>query len=187
VVAPQVSPRARHGLSLLSATLAVAYLVAMLMSGALPRNRQLIEFEARGVLVQAPQQISSVLLQDQHGPRRFTRRGDEWVRDADRQALATRDAATLSQAVKFMHTSAPVRVFQAQDIARSSMSEFGLETPRFSVTLSDANGVVLEADFGSMNTDGFLQYMRVRGRDELFLISRFVGAEWSAVAATQPP
>jgi ABC-type sugar transport system ATPase subunit len=54
--------------------------------------------------------------------------------------------------------------------------------PRLSVTLEDADGVVLEADFGAENTDGLLQYMRLRDRAGLYLMSGFVGQEWQTVA-----
>ena len=32
-----------------------------------------------------------------------------------------------------------------------------------------------------MGSDGILQYMRVKDRDELFMMSGFVGKEWTAV------
>ena len=47
---------------------------------------------------------------------------------------------------------------------------------------------MLAAHFGGRNPDDFLQYVTVDGRRELFLLSRFVGQEWDAVAkATLQP
>ena len=43
--------------------------------------------------------------------------------------------------------------------------------------------MVLAADFGGANTDGLLQYMRLRDRNDLYLMSGFVGKEWQAVLA----
>jgi len=35
-------------------------------------------------------------------------------------------------------------------------------------------------EFGAHNPDGFLQYMRIKGDPRVYLMSRFVGAEWLA-------
>jgi hypothetical protein len=39
---------------------------------------------------------------------------------------------------------------------------------------------VLAARFGARNPEDYLQYMRLEGGARLFLMSRFVGAEWDA-------
>jgi len=41
---------------------------------------------------------------------------------------------------------------------------------------------VLGAHFGGRNPDGMLEYVLVEGRQQLFLLSRFVGEEWEAAA-----
>ena len=38
---------------------------------------------------------------------------------------------------------------------------------------------VLTARFGEFNPEGYLQYMRIDGNPRLYLMSRFVGGEWS--------
>ena len=56
----------------------------------------------------------------------------------------------------------------------------GLDPPRLSVTLYGGGGEpVLTARFGDFNPDGYLQYMRIDGDPRLYLMSRFVGGEWS--------
>ena len=42
---------------------------------------------------------------------------------------------------------------------------------------------MIAVNFGIDNPEGSAQYMSVDGRDGVYLISRFVGTEWSAVAA----
>jgi len=37
---------------------------------------------------------------------------------------------------------------------------------------------VLGAEFGTPNPQQVLQYMKLEGRDQVFLMSRFVGEEW---------
>ena len=36
--------------------------------------------------------------------------------------------------------------------------------------------------FGAHNPEGFLQYMRIEGDPKVYLMSRFIGAEWLAAA-----
>ena len=40
---------------------------------------------------------------------------------------------------------------------------------------------VFTARFGEFNPEGYLQYMRIDGNPRLYLMSRFVGGEWSEV------
>jgi hypothetical protein len=108
------------------------------------------------------------------------------MREGGAPAIEPRLSAALDRAVKFMHTANPVRVLKAEDIAATGRAEFGLDRPRLSITLEDPSGVVLQADFGDANTDGLLRYMRLRDRDDLYLMSGFVGEEWEAVAKGRP-
>ncbi len=42
------------------------------------------------------------------------------------------------------------------------------------------------ARFGGTNPEGFLQYMRIEGDSRVYLMSRFIGAEWvSAFEASE--
>ena len=175
--------RGRGVASAFGAALAIAYLAVMFVAGSTPERRQLVEFTARGVLTEAPEQVRTVRLTRDGTTLVFTRSGDGWARDGDAGPLTHRDAATLSRAVKFMHTSAPVRALEAGAGQGPGLAEFGLAPPRFSVALAGETGVLLQAGFGAMNTDGFLQYMQVEGDGKLYLMSRFVGAEWLAAAA----
>ena len=173
------------------AALAIGYLVMMVISGALPEQRQRVAFEAKGVMTQAPESIRRVDLQVKNETLRFERTDSGWHRlgsapNGDR-ALPKGTASSLDLAVRFMHTADPVRTFEPQDLQQSSTADFGLESPAIVITLTDDQRPVLHARFGDLNADGFLQYMRVGGRGELFLMSRFVGAQWLAVAAGQVP
>lgn len=161
---------------------AILYLVAMYLTGALPRSRQLIEFDAHGVLEVDPSQVQRVTLTANDHVFRYRRIGGAWVRDHDSAELPAAQAASLETAVKFMHTSAPVRSFAAGEWQPTDLAQYGLNSPRFAIALFGNDQPLLRARFGEMNASGFLQYMQVEGRDELFLISRFVGAEWAAVA-----
>jgi len=185
-VAPALRPR--NLLSAAAAALAIGYLVLMVVVGALPEQRQLVKFEAKGVMQVPPERIGTVALRA--GPRSavFTRTPDGgWARD-NGAALDSALAKRLSLAVQFMNTSGPVRVLQPTEFQGTNPHEFGLDQPKFSIALFEGSRPVLAAHFGGRNPDDFLQYVKVDGRSELFLISRFVGTEWEAVAdATLKP
>jgi hypothetical protein len=160
---------------------ALAYLVIMLVTGALPERRQLVQSEAHGVLRLAPESITRVTVVADAPPAVFVRQSNGWLREGSAAAVDAELAEIIERAVKFMHTANPVRALAREEIADAGLAEFGLEHPRLRITLEDAGGVALEAAFGNDSADGLLQYMRLRHRDELYLMSGFVGKEWQAV------
>jgi hypothetical protein len=86
-----------------------------------------------------------------------------------------------SMAVQMMHTSAPVREMGAAELDGVETAPFGLDPPLFSAALyAEGDAPVLAVRFGARNADEFLQYMRVAGDPRLYLMSRFVGEEWTA-------
>jgi hypothetical protein len=164
-----------------AALIALTYLVVMLAAGALPERRQLVRSEANGVLSLAPETIIRVTVVAQGLPAVFVRQADSWVREGEASPVDLTLAGTIDRAVKFMHTANPVRTLEHEEIAKTALAEFGLDRPRLAIALEDGGGVVLEAEFGDTGTDGLLQYMRLRGRGEVYLMSGFVGKEWQAV------
>ncbi len=172
---------------ILAAVLSVAYLATMTATGALPRSRQLIEFHAAGLLDAEPGAVSRVELSAEGRDFEFVRRDGKWVQSEAGKALSLQQASTLERAVKFMHTSAPVRVFAEADFKNGDMSQYGLDSPRYSIVLTGEQGELMAARFGAMNSTGMLQYMQVKGRTDLYLVSRFVGGEWEAVESALAP
>ena len=164
-----------------AASVALAYLVIMLVTGALPERRQLVRSEAQGVLQLAPESITRVAVVGDAAAAVFVRQADGWLREGSGAAVEAELAEIIDRAVKFMHTANPVRALEHQGIADSGLAEFGLDHPRLRITLEDAGGVTLAADFGNEGADGLLQYMRLRDGAGLYLMSGFVGKEWQAV------
>jgi hypothetical protein len=166
----------------LAAAAALAYLVAMTVAGALPQHKQLVKFEAKGVMKLAPETIDRVRIDA--GPRSIVllRRSDGWVAK-DGAPLDAALARRVSMAVQFMNTAAPLRMMDAPELTGSNPREFGLEPPRVRATLFRGDEVVLGPIFGAHNPDDTAQYMGLEGRPELYLMSRFVGQEWEDVAA----
>jgi hypothetical protein len=77
-----------------------------------------------------------------------------------------------------MHVAPPIRVMARAEWAPAGLREFGLDPPGYTATLYRGDTRVLGADFGAPNPQKVLQYMKLEGRDEVYLMSRFVGQEW---------
>ena len=169
----------RYLLHSVLAALALLYLVAMVVSGAMPVQRQLVRFEAKGVLKLPPDEVTRVELS--RGTRLVTllRTGEtEWATPEGVNIGAT--GRRVSTAVQIMHNSGPVRELEAAELSARDPALFGLDPPRLSVKLyGGRDQPVLTARFGEFNPEGYLQYMLIDGDPRLYLMSRFVGGEWS--------
>jgi hypothetical protein len=177
-----VKPHRRHARrwrAVLLTLLAVGFLLAMLLTGKLPETRQLVKFEARGVLAVPPEQVRRVALHVGEHTTTFMRFSDHvWVGGKGQEPISGELQEHLEQAIVFMHTSRPVRVMRYDEYHSTPLHEFGLEQPRCAVVLSDGRRVLLEASFGAYNPQDLLQYMQLRGDHNLYLMSRFVGQAW---------
>ena len=171
----------------LAAIASLGYLVAMVIGGALPEQRSRVKFEARGVRTLAPERIDRIEIERGRARVALTRTaGSEWSAEGG-GALPPPVAAKVSLAVQYMHTAGPVRAMKPEEIRGVAPAEFGLAPPELGVTLFAGPERVLQARFGRRNVEELLQYMTIDGRDELFLMSRFVGQQWDAsIEAVQP-
>jgi hypothetical protein len=172
--------RWRRVASPLAVTLGLGYLVVMVVSGAQPRQRQFVEFEAKGVLKPAREQIRSIELvrADQHVF--LLRRGEDRWRTPTGAEIDGAAGKRISMAVQMMHNSGPAREIPADDVKGTDPAEFGLDVPRITASFYvSAADPVLTVHFGAHNPDDFLQYMRIENDDHLYLMSRFIGEAWA--------
>jgi hypothetical protein len=164
----------------LLAGLALAFLVVMVVNGAQPRQRQLVKFEAKGVLRLEPEGVAKILLGRGGRQAQLVRRPEGgWALTPDGNVEAA-VVAHLDTALKMLHRSAPVRELAPEDLAGVDTRPFGLEDPAVVVGLWGPAGHALTVRFGARNPEGFLQYMRIEGDPKVYLMSRFIGAEWLA-------
>ena len=163
----------------LLALLALAYLVAMVVTGAQPVQRQLVKFEAKGVLQIEPEAVQKVTLGRGGQQVVLVRGGDRWALESG-GAVEGAASTHLDTAVKMMHRSPPVREITAEELSGVDTRPFGLDEPVAVATLSGPGGKGLTVRFGALNPEGFLQYMRIDGDPKVYLMSRFIGAEWTA-------
>jgi len=172
----------RHLRTAGAAVAALAFLIAMVVTGALPQQRQLVKFEAKGVMKLEPDLVKRVEIHQ--GDRKavlLRAPGGGWVAEGG-SALSAEIAKKVSLAVQFMNTAGPIRVIEAADLQGANLRDFGLDPPALSVVLYQGAQAVIGARFGTHNPEDTAQYMMVDGSRELVLMSRFVGQEWESVA-----
>ena len=178
--------RGRRWPAWLLTLLAIGYLAAMVVTGALPRQRQLIEFEARGLMREAPESVVRVEVKHRGVQGVFVRDAiGGWKLDGG-GPVAAEAARRVSMAVQFLNTSAPLRHLAQQELVGMTPAAFGLDAPLVAATVYGAQGPLIAVNFGGETPEGTAQYMSVDGRDGVYLISRFVANEWAAVAQILP-
>ena len=148
----------------LAAVAAIGYLVAMVVTGALPQSRQRVQFEAKGVMQLRPSASGGWSSPAERtapcwcaAPARRGR-GKAGVRSP------RRSPRQLSIAVQYMHTAAPVRVLDAGGARRRRSTRVRARPPALSIALHAESGPVIRARFGGRNPDDMLQYMAIEGR-----------------------
>ena len=67
--------------------------------------------------------------------------------------------------------------------AEQGLREFGLDPPAYSAALFQGGRRLLAVGFGSQNPQRVLQYMRIEGGDQVYVMSRFIGQEWEQALA----
>jgi hypothetical protein len=161
-----------------AALLAVSLLAAMVVSGHLRQSKQFVKFVPAGVLRATPAEIDQVELRTDAGRWTFVRGPDGWRAAPGGRPVSAPLAAHLDDAIKFMHASAPIRVMERAEWGPVGLREFGLDPPGYTAILYHRGTAALGARFGGPNPQGVLQYMTLEGRDQVYLMSRFIGEEW---------
>ncbi len=161
---------------------ALAFLLVMIGSGRTRPMQSLVAFEAAGLMREAPDQIDRVDLEASGQRWTFARREDGWRLTTSPEKLVAGTASHLEMSLKFMHVAAPARVMSRDEYQPGALAEYGLDPPRYALSLQRRGETVLAASFGARNPQSVLQYVRVTGRDELYLLPVFVGREWELVA-----
>jgi hypothetical protein len=179
-VAPAVSRRRVVGAVVAAA--AVMFVVAMAVTGGRRESGYLVRFEAAGLMAESPGEVDRVEMEREGGRLVLVRSGTGgWTNEGDGRANAARATPYLETSLRFMHVAAPARVMARGEWESTPGEEFGIAPPRYVVRLSGKGRAVLTTHFGAANPQQVLQYARVEGRDELYLLPRFVGVEWERV------
>jgi hypothetical protein len=180
VVAPPVSRALWVG----AAVGAGGLIAALALHGERPDPAGLARFEAAGLMrAIEPAQVTSVEVRRAGRQWRFRRAPDGgWAAEGP-EGTGAAAVAALDEGLGFLHASAPQRVLAPGEVQGIPMSEYGLSPPGYAVTVQ-AGGAPFTVEFGAVNPQGLAQYARVAGREEVFLLPRFVGRPWeTAVGA----
>ena len=167
-----------------AALLALGIIAAMALTGGPPGRKYFASFEAFGLSPKAPEQIIRVELATKDRRLVFARTaGGEWAAEqAPGLSMSTPLSSRLGTALHFLHVSAPTRVMRPEEYDGVALAEFGLDPPRYVVSLFARDTPVLKAACGSLNPMRTSQYVHVEGREELYLMPDFIGREWEIVA-----
>ena len=182
-MAPALGRPGRRRLAIGGALLAVAFLAAMALTGREREGGQFVRFVAAGVLAEPPAHVDRVELTARARLWVFTRTAGGWRTETGAGPAPSSLATHLEDSIKFMHVSAPVRVMERAEWAEHGLREFGLDPPAYRAELFQGKRRLLAAAFGSTNPQQVLQYMRLDGREQVYVMSRFIGQEWEQLLA----
>ena len=170
-------------LGAIAAVLALGFLGVMALSGQIRESGQLVRFVAAGVLSQTPGEVDRVELVAGRQRWAFTRTAGGWRVDPGGHSVPGSLATHLDDSIKFLHVSPPIRVLPRSEWSDHGLREFGLDPPAYSAALFQRGRRLLDVAFGSPNPQKVLQYMHIEGRDDVYVMSRFIGQEWEHALA----
>lgn len=166
-----------------AAVVAILYIGAMAVSGGRRESRWLVRFEgAAGLMSEAPERIDRVEVAAPGRTVTFVRtREGGWTAEAAARQVPAALASDIELSLRFMHVAAPTRVMPRDEWQGQPLEEFGLRHPQYVVSLRRGGEIVLAGRFGALNPQEVAQYVRVDGREQLYLLPRFVGRQWQRV------
>jgi hypothetical protein len=178
-VAAQMMVNRRGCGSAIASAAALAYLLIMFVSGTPPMHGNRVAADDTGVIDVAPADINRISLTAGHHSRTLARDTAGWRDEAAARPLTSDETETLAAAISLMRNAPPIRVLRPEETADVDAAAYGLDPPSLSVRLDSSAGPLVVADFGGRANDGIVQYLRIEGRGETFMMSGFVGEAWS--------
>lgn len=175
------APALRRAAWAVAATLAAGVIMTLALYGRRP-DPSLARFEAAGVMLAiAPESVTEVEIARDARRWRFARAGAGGWTAPPGPPPGERVSAGIDSGLHFLHVSAPQRVLKPDEIAGTPPAEFGLEPPRFTVSVRAPTAPPFTIEFGALNPQGLARYARISGRVELLLLPGFVGEPWETV------
>jgi hypothetical protein len=179
----------------MGALLAAGVIVALALSGRTPGQESLARFEPAGIVQKLPARATAI--EFRAGERAFmlTRSASNQWQDAKRPGVLPNGDLNrrVATALHFLEVTAPARVLDEAQYGAGALAQFGLAPERYRVTLFIEGKAACTIEFGGLNPSGTGQYVRVLGREKLYLMPPYFGRQWeevallAAAAAGQPP
>jgi hypothetical protein len=181
VVAAALIDRRRWAAGLIALG-AVVFMAAMAITGGRRENQQLVRFQAAGLMAQVPDDVDRVDLERDGRLLTLRRSADRaWTYEPAGRPLPAALVTHVETSLRFMHVAEPVRVMEGGEWDSAALGDFGLAPARYVVRLTGKGGPLLAVDFGALNPQRVAQFARVDGRQQLYLMPKFVGVEWERV------
>jgi len=178
------TPALTRGLWIAAALVAGGTLVVLASHGE-ASSTGLARFEPGGPMLRLPPVLASAVeVQDRQRRWRFVRAPAGGWKAADGSPPGAADLGTqLEAGLRFLHVSAPQRVLDRDEARDVDLVAMGLSPPRLTVTVFPAAGAPFVVDLGGPNPQGFAQYARLAGSEELLLLNRYVGEAFARSVA----
>jgi Domain of unknown function (DUF4340) len=177
VVAAAVSRGFATSLGIGAACLMAGLLGVIAVTGRWPTDAPRTHLETGGVLSSSVDRITRIEFSAGEHRAVFIREPQGgW--GADRVPVRRAAAGHIDIAVRLLTISAPSRVLSAREYSPDQLAEYGLDPPRFILAVTEAGGNIARVAFGADTPAQNMQYVRVLGRPELYLLPRDVGEEW---------
>jgi len=174
-----VKARGTKLLGFVAALTMVGVLAAISLTGSWPKGSSLERVTGNG-LFPADSGVTTVEVSEGDNGIRFERATGGWVTSDGQVPSAISDH--IDTAVRFLHVSNPRRVLTPAEYDAAKLAEFGLDPPRMLVTLTVGSGQRTSVAFGEATPAQNSQYARLIGQPNVYLLSRYVGAEWRVAA-----
>jgi hypothetical protein len=175
------APALRRAIWVSVTVLAAGVIVVLASHGRRP-DTSLVGFQAAGIMLRiSPDSVTEVTVSQGERRWRFERGSSKGWSAVQGSPPGESIAARIDSGLRFLHASAPQRVLRPEEVAGTSHSEFGLDPPRYSVSVRSPAPDPFTIEFGAPSPHGPTQYARVAGRVEILLLPRFVGEQWEGV------
>jgi Domain of unknown function (DUF4340) len=177
VVAAAVNRAIAGSIGVVAACLMAGLLGIIAITGRWPVDAPRTHLDTAGILRLPAEGIVAVEFSAGEQQSRFSRRSAQgWLLDG----RPTGPAAVnhIETAVRLLTVSAPRRTLAAGDYNADQLAEYGLDPPRFVLSVVETGGSTRRLDFGEATPAQNAQYVRIDGRPELYLLPRDVGEEW---------
>jgi len=154
--------------------LSAVVLTVLALVGTRP-DSALVPFQAAGVMLAiAPDAPTEVRVDTEGSAWRFTRGADgAWSGPAP-------TVARVAEGLRLLHGAAPHRIMTPDELGGADLAEFGLDPPRYVVSVELPGRAPFVVRFGRASAHGAAQYVQVAGRGDIILLPRYVGEAWEA-------
>jgi hypothetical protein len=178
VATPPVTRPAARFAGVAGAIAMIALIGAISLTGRWPTGEIILpDPEVRGIVAVPADQVARIQVSTGEKDLVFQPRpeGGWLVNGAETEQAVS---AHVDAALRMLNVSSPPRVLKPGDYSAVQVADFGLDPPHLLVSIVAKTGKTSSVTFGETTPAQNAQYVRVIGKPDLYLLSRYVGVEW---------